>query len=384
MNAFITGLTDYGYTSYALVTRDEQNRDTPISFCIFSDDTSEVVNTFFEALKLSAEQKWIHISSQVNKWISFPKIISKISERQKVHESRQTLKLPKSSSRIVSKDKLTASNGVCVCESVTHVSNANNAPSTFTNSTAHITVTKSHAQSISLSESSPAYEPISTNETPPSEECTCDSAAHSCRAFTLPSPYSSFPSFFYPLYGHNKNAYPVFRDFGMNPNMSPAQQNNQCMSSEPPPSIPDNFTTLLKLKKKPRTEENDINNHFSNIEDRSNDCQVVDWNGDVFVSLKKSGNYIFCKRQIGQMTGHQFISNENKDSFVLNRKDIQGDQRGYIISCVKCYVNDNRICLFKPSSTFKDSILDYMKDGGSTKNDNNDDEADDTSNKINC
>ena len=56
MNVFITGLTAYGYTFYALVTRDEHNRGTPIAFCISSDDTSEVVKTFLEALKFSAHK----------------------------------------------------------------------------------------------------------------------------------------------------------------------------------------------------------------------------------------------------------------------------------------------------------------------------------------
>ncbi|XP_076086046.1 uncharacterized protein LOC143056748 [Mytilus galloprovincialis] len=101
------------------------------------------------------------------------------------------------------------------------------------------------------------------------------------------------------------------------------------------------------------------------IEDKSNDCHVVDWNGKVFLSLKTyEKSYIFCKRPIGHMTGDQFISNENKDSYVLNRKDIQGDQEGFIICCIKCNVNDNKMCLFKPASTLKDRILNYMKDEG--------------------
>ncbi|CAC5395239.1 unnamed protein product [Mytilus coruscus] len=126
------------------------------------------------------------------------------------------------------------------------------------------------------------------------------------------------------------------------------------------------------------------------IEDKSNDCYVVDWNGKVFLSLKMyEKSYIFCKRQIGQMTGDQFISNENKDSYVLNRKDIQGDQAGFIICCIKCNVNDNKICLFKPASTLKDEILNYMKDEGPkdegpkdegpTENNKHDDENNDTS-----
>ncbi|CAG2218565.1 unnamed protein product [Mytilus edulis] len=103
----------------------------------------------------------------------------------------------------------------------------------------------------------------------------------------------------------------------------------------------------------------------SQIEDKSNDCHVVDWNGKVFLSLKTyEKSYIFCKRPIGHMTGDQFISNENKDSYVLNRKDIQGDQEGFIICCIKCNVNDNKMCLFKPASTLKDRILNYMEDEG--------------------
>ncbi|CAG2239872.1 unnamed protein product [Mytilus edulis] len=101
------------------------------------------------------------------------------------------------------------------------------------------------------------------------------------------------------------------------------------------------------------------------IEGKSNDCHIVDWNGKVFLSLKTyEKSYIFCKRQIGHMTGDQFIFNENKDSYVLNRKDIQGDQEGFIICCVKCNVDDNKICLLKPASTLKDRILNYMKDEG--------------------
>ncbi|XP_076071876.1 uncharacterized protein LOC143043479 [Mytilus galloprovincialis] len=130
------------------------------------------------------------------------------------------------------------------------------------------------------------------------------------------------------------------------------------------------------------------------IEGKSNDCHIVDWNGKVFLSLKTyEKSYIFCKRQIGHMTGDQFIFNENKYSYVLNRKDIQGDQEGFIICCVKCNVDDNKICLLKPASTLKDRILNYMKDEepkdggskdegpkdeGSTEN-NKHDKADDTS-----
>ncbi|CAC5365238.1 unnamed protein product [Mytilus coruscus] len=93
------------------------------------------------------------------------------------------------------------------------------------------------------------------------------------------------------------------------------------------------------------------------IEDKSNDCYVVDWNGKVFLSLKI--------------------------------KDIQGDQAGFIICCIKCNVNDNKICLFKPASTLKDEILNYMKDEGPkdegpkdegpTENNKHDDENNDTS-----
>ena len=47
------GLTAYGYTFYALVTRSSHNRGTPLAFCI-SDDTCDVVKIFLESLKTTA------------------------------------------------------------------------------------------------------------------------------------------------------------------------------------------------------------------------------------------------------------------------------------------------------------------------------------------
>lgn len=79
-----------------------------------------------------------------------------------------------------------------------------------------------------------------------------------------------------------------------------------------------------------------------------------------------------------------WLSIEKLDSFILNRKDIQGDQEGFIICCIKYNVNDNKVCLFKPAPTVKDNILNYMKDGGpkgerSAENNKHDDMADVTS-----
>ena len=49
-------LTAYGYSFYALVARDEQQgRGTPLSYCISSDDTGEVVKIFLRSLKTTAE-----------------------------------------------------------------------------------------------------------------------------------------------------------------------------------------------------------------------------------------------------------------------------------------------------------------------------------------
>ncbi|VDI66189.1 Hypothetical predicted protein [Mytilus galloprovincialis] len=149
----------------------------------------------------------------------------------------------------------TATNSTLTASST--VTNSTAAPSTVTNSTSSSTVTNSQAQASFMSQSSPAYEPISPpNDTPPSQACPVDASmpAPSSRAFTFQSPYSSYPPFFYPMFGPNKSAYPVFGDFGMIPNMSPGQKINQCMSSEPPPSISDNSTTLLKLNVTPMNE----------------------------------------------------------------------------------------------------------------------------------
>ncbi|CAG2253929.1 unnamed protein product [Mytilus edulis] len=162
----------------------------------------------------------------------------------------------------------TATNSTLTASST--VTNSTAAPSTVTNSTSSSTVTNSQAQASFMSQSSPAYEPISPpKDTPPSQACPVDASlpAPSSRAFTFPSPYSSYPPFFYPMFGPNKSAYPVFGDFGMIPNMSPGQKINQCMSSEPPPSISDNSTTLLKLNVTPRNEENDF--QCSNVESQS-------------------------------------------------------------------------------------------------------------------
>lgn len=50
----ITGLTAYVYDFYALVARNEQNRGTPLAYCIASEDNSDLVKTFLTAVKKSA------------------------------------------------------------------------------------------------------------------------------------------------------------------------------------------------------------------------------------------------------------------------------------------------------------------------------------------
>ncbi|CAC5415201.1 unnamed protein product [Mytilus coruscus] len=56
LDATYKGLTAYGYSFYALVARDEQQgRGTPLSYCISSDDTGEVVKIFLRSLKTTAE-----------------------------------------------------------------------------------------------------------------------------------------------------------------------------------------------------------------------------------------------------------------------------------------------------------------------------------------
>ncbi|CAC5395886.1 unnamed protein product [Mytilus coruscus] len=56
LDATYKGLTAYGYPFYALVARDEQQgRGTPLSYCISSDDTGEVVKIFLRSLKTTAE-----------------------------------------------------------------------------------------------------------------------------------------------------------------------------------------------------------------------------------------------------------------------------------------------------------------------------------------
>ncbi|XP_063402221.1 uncharacterized protein LOC134686486 [Mytilus trossulus] len=56
LDATYKGLTAYGYLFYALVARDEQqDRGTPISYCISSDDTGEVVKIVLRTLKTTAE-----------------------------------------------------------------------------------------------------------------------------------------------------------------------------------------------------------------------------------------------------------------------------------------------------------------------------------------
>ncbi|CAG2234359.1 unnamed protein product [Mytilus edulis] len=56
LDATYKGLTAYGYSFYALVARDEQQgRGTPLSYCISSDDTGEVLKIFLRSLKTTAE-----------------------------------------------------------------------------------------------------------------------------------------------------------------------------------------------------------------------------------------------------------------------------------------------------------------------------------------
>ncbi|CAG2198936.1 unnamed protein product [Mytilus edulis] len=56
LDATFKGLTAYGYSFYALVARDEQQgRGTPLSYCISSDDTGEVVKIFLRSLKTTVE-----------------------------------------------------------------------------------------------------------------------------------------------------------------------------------------------------------------------------------------------------------------------------------------------------------------------------------------
>ncbi|XP_071124075.1 uncharacterized protein [Mytilus edulis] len=58
LDATYKGLTAYGYSFYALVARDEQQgRGTPLSYCILSDDTGEVVKIFLRYLKTTAENQ---------------------------------------------------------------------------------------------------------------------------------------------------------------------------------------------------------------------------------------------------------------------------------------------------------------------------------------
>ena len=52
---FIVGITSYGYTFYALVARNEQGRGSPLSYCISSEDSGEVVKVFLKSLKTAAE-----------------------------------------------------------------------------------------------------------------------------------------------------------------------------------------------------------------------------------------------------------------------------------------------------------------------------------------
>lgn len=51
LDATYKGLTAYGCVFYALVARNEQNRGTTLAYCIVSEDNSDLVKTFFTAVK---------------------------------------------------------------------------------------------------------------------------------------------------------------------------------------------------------------------------------------------------------------------------------------------------------------------------------------------
>ena len=64
-------MTAYNYTFYALVARGDHGRGTPLAFCISSDDTSDIVKLFLEALKISSERSGFIFKPRYTKCISY-------------------------------------------------------------------------------------------------------------------------------------------------------------------------------------------------------------------------------------------------------------------------------------------------------------------------
>lgn len=73
---------------------------------------------------------------------------------------------------------------------------------------------------------------------------------------------------------------------------------------------------------------------------------VVDWNNKIYLTIATEGKtQEFCKRPLGQIKDGQFVLTEKKESFTVNRKDVQNVDSTYIISTYKCTIKGDHVQL---------------------------------------